>query len=111
MTLRRDRELSCLIFLFCSIWQRLDVTAIVHDHGADVIKGIRLSGIHSILCIDHELDLTVNAGIDCAEFGVLFTKASAIVTTVRNSLSLYRRLRDEQVSMFSLDVLIFMSSC
>ena len=68
-----------------------------HDHGADVTKGVILSGIHSFLCIDHELDLTVNAGIECIQFHSIFVKASEIVSTVRSSANLYRRLRDEQV--------------
>jgi hypothetical protein len=73
------------------------VSAISHDHGPDVTKAIRLVAIHSFLCVDHELDLTVNKGIDCLAFHALFEKAYCIVSTVRGSNNLYRRLRDEQV--------------
>ena len=44
--------------------QRLDAGAFPHDHGADISKAARLSGIHDFQCFDHELDLTVNAGLD-----------------------------------------------
>jgi hypothetical protein len=85
---------------FLLLCQRLDVSCLTHDHGADVTKGVRLSAVHSLLCIDHELDLTVNAGIECPGFYLIFEKASNIVSTVRNSANLYRRLRDEQVCLF-----------
>jgi hypothetical protein len=73
------------------------VSSVTHDHGADVTKGVRLSGLHSFFCIDHELDLTVNAGIESPAFHTIFEKASVIVSTIRCSANLYRRLRDEQV--------------
>ena len=76
----------------------MHVAAITHDHGRDISNAIDISGCHSILCFDHELDLTVNYGIEhCSEFAVLFKKAQVIVTTIRSSNNLYRTLRDEQV--------------
>ena len=63
-------------------------------------KAVRLSCLHSFLCIDHELDLTVNAGIAAALFCFAFSKASEIVSTVRSSTKLYRRVKDEQVQCY-----------
>lgn len=54
----------------------MDVSAIVHDHGPDVSKMGKQCGIHDFLCFDHELDLTVNAGISCDSFGPIFRKSS-----------------------------------
>jgi hypothetical protein len=89
--------LSCCLSSLHAHCQRVDVSAIVHDHGPDVTKGARLSALHSVLCLDHELDLSVNAGIDCGAFAQIFAKASYHVTAIRGSANLYRRLRDEQV--------------
>ena len=85
------------ILSFFLLLQRLDAGALTHDHGADVTKAARLSGIHDFQCFDHELDLTVNAGIDCPTFAPIFVKASNVVSTIRSSNNLYRKLRDDQV--------------
>jgi hypothetical protein len=85
----------CIPVLF--FIQRVDISAITHDHGRDVTKAVRLSGMHSFLCIDHELDLTVNAGIDSPGFAATFTTASTLVNLIRGSPNIYRRLKDEQV--------------
>lgn len=77
--------------------QRLDVPAITHDHGSDITKGVGLSGVHSFLCVDHELDLTVQDGILSPHFAPVFNKAAHIVSLLRNCKNLYRKLRDEQV--------------
>ena len=77
--------------------QRLDAGALTHDHGADISKAARLSGIHDFQCFDHELDLTVNAGLDCPTFAPIFIKASNVVSTIRSSNNFYRKLRDDQV--------------
>lgn len=76
----------------------MDVSAIVHDHGPDVSKMGKQCGIHDFLCFDHELDLTVNAGISCDSFGPIFRKAADITSTLRSSNNCFRRLRDFQVS-------------
>jgi hypothetical protein len=86
-----------MLFFVLLLSQRLDITCVSHDHGPDVTKAVRLSCLHSFLCIDHELDLTVNAGIAAAPFCFAFAKASEIVSTVRSSTNLYRRVKDEQV--------------
>ena len=77
--------------------QRLDIAAVTHDHGADITKAMRLSAAHSFLCVDHELDLTVQAGIHALSFATVFNKCANIVSILRNNKNLYRRLRDEQV--------------
>ena len=65
-------------------------------------KAARLSGINDLQCFDHELDRTVNAGLDCPAFAPMFIKASNMVSTIRSSNNLYRELRDDQVgSVFS----------
>lgn len=74
-------------------------------------KAIRLVAIHSFLCIDHELDLSVNEGIDCLAYRSLFEKASCIVSTVRASSNLYRRLRDQQVEYVGLFSLLYRCLC
>ena len=84
-----------LSFLLC--WQRLDIGALTHDHGADISKAARLSGIHDFQCFDHELDLTIHAGLDCPSFAPIFLKASNLVSTIQSSNNLYRKLRDDQV--------------
>ena len=85
------------LFFLSLLLQRLDAGALTHDHGADVTKAARLSGIHDFQCFDHELDLTVNAGLDCPTFAPIFLKASNMVSTIRSSNNLYRKLRDDQV--------------
>ena len=65
----------CWLMCYLLLCQRLDVSCLTHDHGADVTKGVRLSAVHSLLCIDHELDLTVNAGIECPEFYPIFRES------------------------------------
>ena len=85
------------IVSFFLLLQRLDAGALTHDHGADVTKAARLSGIHDFQCFDHELDLTVHAGLDCPTFASIFMKASNLVSTIRSSPNLYRKLRDDQV--------------
>lgn len=77
--------------------QRLDIAAVTHDHGADITKGVRLSGTHSFLCVDHELDLTVQAGLKDPLFAPIFNKVAHIVSLLRNSRNLWRLLRDQQV--------------
>jgi hypothetical protein len=79
----------------------VDVSAITHDHGSDITKGVRLSGVHSFLCVDHELDLTVQDGILSPFFAPVFNKAAHIVSLLRNCKNLYRKLRDEQVICLS----------
>ena len=90
----------------CFVFQRLDIYAVTHDHGSDITKGVRLSGTHSFLCVDHELDLTVQAGIQSALFAPIFHKAAHIVSLLRNCKNLYRKLRDEQVLY-----LVFIFTC
>lgn len=77
----------------------MDAAAISHDHGPDITRGVRLAALHSFLCVDHELDLSVNEGIECAVFATIFRSASEMVSKVRSSQNLYRRLRDEQVGV------------
>ena len=77
--------------------QRLDLSALTHDQGPDITKAVFLSVIHSIECFNHQLDNSVKAGIDCPEFNPIFVKATTIVTTIRASNNIYRRLRDNQV--------------
>ena len=49
------------------------------------------------------IDLTVNAGLDCATFAPIFIKASNVVSTIRSSNDLYRKLRGDQVrSLFNM---------
>lgn len=62
--------------------QRADATALSHDHGADITAAVVVSGLHSVLCFDHEMDRTVNAGIESAIF---VHKASNLVNIIRNS--------------------------
>jgi len=88
--------------LFVVLHQRLDIAAVTHDHGPDITKAVRISATHSFLCIDHELDLNVQAGIHAPPFAEVFNKAAHIVSLLRNCKNLYRRLRDEQVQIFSL---------
>ena len=64
----------------CFVFQRLNIHAVNHDHGSYITKGVRLSGTHSVLCVDHELDLTVQAGIKSASFARVFNKAAHIVS-------------------------------
>ena len=71
------RLVRCFISVCCPIdrsCQRLDVPAITHDHGSDITKGVGLSGVHSFLCVDHELDLTVQDGILSPHFLLSSTK-------------------------------------
>jgi hypothetical protein len=82
----------CLFFLSLLL-QRLDAGALTHDYGADLTKAARLSGIHDFQCFDHELDLTVNAGLDCPTFAPIFLKASSVVSTIISSNNLYRKLQ------------------
>ena len=78
--------------------QRLDIAALTHDHGPDISKAIRkLSPLHSFICFDHELDRSVCAGIDSAQFHPIFVKCTDIVSTIRNSNNCFRVLRDAQV--------------
>jgi hypothetical protein len=67
-----------------------------------VTKGVRLSATHSFLCADHELDLSVQAGVAAPPFASIFNMASQIVALLRNCKNLYRKLRDEQVSLIFL---------
>ena len=78
------------------------MSAVTHDHGDDITKAIRLTATHTFLCIDHELDLSVKAGIVSVLFGPVFTQASEIVALRRNCKNLYRKLRDEQVSVLDM---------
>jgi hypothetical protein len=89
---------TMLVFIF--VLQRLDVSAISHDHGPDITKAIRLSGLHSFLCVCHELDTTVQKGIASALFSPIFDQAAHINSSLRNCRNLYRRLRSEQVQLF-----------
>ena len=90
---------SCFLLDLSCFVQRLDAGALTHDHGANISKAARLSGIHDFQCFDHELDLTINAGIDCPTFAPIFSKASNVVSTIRSSNNLYRKLRDDQVGI------------
>ena len=56
-------------WLFVCFLQRLHDGGLTHYHGADISKAARLCGIHDFHCFDHELDLTVNAGLRCSSFG------------------------------------------
>jgi hypothetical protein len=80
-----------------SVLQRLDLSAITHDHGSDISKAVSLSLIHSILCYDHELDNSVNADIDSPAFNCVFVKAAGLAATLRGSHNLWTKLRDFQV--------------
>ena len=61
-------------------------------------KACRLVGIHDLLCIDHELDRSVVAGLELTkDFAPIFSKASHIITTIRTSNNLFRQVRDVQV--------------
>ena len=92
--------LVCLHIFLSSLLQRFDVSAISHDHGPDITKAIRLSGLHSFLCVCHELDITVQKGIACAFFSPIFDQAAHITCLLRNCRNLYRRLKSEQVQLF-----------
>ena len=81
-----------------SFLQRLDVSAVTHDHGGDITKSVRLGGLHSFLCICHELDLSVQKGVACPLFAKTFEQAAHINSILRNCRNLYRRLRSEQVN-------------
>jgi len=96
-----------MIFFVLFLFQRIDITCVSHDHGPDVTKAVRLSCLHSFLCIDHELDLTVNAGIAAAPFCFAFAKASELSALCRSSTNIYRRLKDEQVRWFILVFSVF----
>ena len=88
--------LHCAVSLFL---QRADAAALSHDHGPDITAAANLSALHSFLCFDHELDNTVNAGVDSPAFADIFQKASSLVYTIRNSPNLYRTLRDDNVDI------------
>jgi len=78
--------------------QGTDCAAITHDHGSDISLALQLSPWHDIICFDHELDCTVNAGIDVVhEFQDIFMWANNVVHTISASNNLYRTLRTEQV--------------
>lgn len=82
--------------------QRADAAALSHDHGADITAASVLTGIHSLLCFDHEMDRTVNAGIESSTFGPILHKASNLVNIIRNSPNLYRVVKDDNVIIYCL---------
>jgi hypothetical protein len=107
----KDNDISVRFFplfsfsVFCdfsdfpsSFLQRLDVSAVTHDHSGDITKAIRLGGLHSFLCICHEFDLSVQKGVACPLFAKTFEQAAHINSLLRNCRNLYRRLRSEQVN-------------
>lgn len=96
-----------------SVLQRLDLSAITHDHGSDISKAVSESLIHSILCYDHELDNSVNAAIDSPAFNCVFLKAAGLAATLRGSHNLWTKLRDFQVwyLLFILSPLCLNVSC
>ena len=75
----------------------MDVAAATHDHGANISLGVSLTGIHSFLCFDHELDLTANAGIEMDGFHAVFQQLATLSSLCRNAKNVFRRMRDVQV--------------
>jgi len=71
-----------------------------------VSKAGRLTGTPQFLCLDHENDLFVVAGINAPSFQTTFFKASTLVSLLRNSKNLYRKLRDHQVQMTEFDACV-----
>jgi hypothetical protein len=60
--------------------QRADVAALSRDHGLDITAAAMLSALHSFFCFDHELDNTVNAGVDSPAFAAIFQKVLPLFT-------------------------------
>ena len=77
----------------CFVFQRLDIHAVTHDHGSDITKGVRLSGTHSFLCVDHDLDLTLQAGIKSASFAHCLQQSSTHRLIVAELQNLCRKLQ------------------
>ena len=66
-----------LVYRFCLCFIAIGCCCYHSHHGRDISNVIDISGCHSILCFDHELDITWNYGIEnCGDFTVLFHKSS-----------------------------------
>lgn len=66
-------------------------------------SALELSAFHDAICIDHELDSTVNAGIAAVpQFKEIFDWANSTVSLISCSSNLWRTLRNAQVVRFHL---------